>query len=129
VPSYVTAAELVQLAASANLIDSFAEEELDAAMDAASSEADCYLSAAYTTPLTTVPTALKLHVARAAVYHLLSARGFSPEGDAPVERNYERALDFYKALQKSQQNIPEEASAPDRDESVVVVSSRARRDW
>jgi phage gp36-like protein len=128
-PSYITHDELRKLGGSAGVLNRFSEEDIDAALDAASSEADCYLSAGYTTPLTTVPSALKMHVARAAVYHLVSARGFNPQGsDELLERNYDRAISFYKALQKSEQNMPEPPTSPVRDDIVHVVSTTARRE-
>ncbi len=128
-PSYITEAELRTLGGDGRLFNNASQESLDTAMEAASAEADTYLSASYTVPLTTVSPALKLHVARAALYHFLSTNGFNPNGpDDVIERNYDRALNFYKALQKSQQALPNEVTEPDRDDIVHVVSTTARRE-
>jgi len=128
--AYITIDELQRLGCNPSAFDDLSDADLTMAIAAASSEADTYLTAAYDkTPLEQVPLALKLHVARATVYHLMTMRGFSPDGDDRlILENYDRALAFYKALQKSQQNLPNTETTPKRGES-VVVSSAIRRGW
>ena len=109
--------------------DKINSDDIDAAILAASSEADCYLTAYYDTPLTAIEPALKLHVARAATFHLMSIVGFNPVGsDDLLVGNYDRALRFYKDLQKSQQTMPA-STAPAKQDAQFVVSSAPKRGW
>jgi phage gp36-like protein len=130
--AYITHDEFFRLAYPQHAFDSLGAnpEDLDTAIEAASSEASCHLVALHDTPLTLVPDAIKLHVARAALYHLLSFRGFSATGaDEMVERNYARALSFYRQVQKSQVTLPDNETEPDKQPAHVVVSSRPQRGW
>jgi|SRR5690606_27081349 len=126
--NYITIDELPKLGIRAEFLEDVSVEDIETAIAAASSEADCYLSALYETSLTTVPMAVKLHVAKCAVYHLLSVEGFDPRGsDTIIVENYDRAIRFFKDLQKSKQSLPAYATAPEKGELLVAVSSGTRR--
>lgn len=127
--AYITRDEFENLGASDRILARFSDDRIDLAMEAASSEADTYFCGAFSeTPLEEIPLAVKMHVARAALYHLLSPN-FSPDADNQIVLvNYDNAKAFYKAVQKSQQNLPQSQTVPTRDEC-VVVSSNVRRGW
>jgi phage gp36-like protein len=110
--------------------DRFTPSEVKDALEEASSEADAYLEAIYgTTPLDEIPPALKMHVRRAALYHLLSDKGFSPDGDDQIiVTNYENAKSFYKEVQKRKQALPQSSTSPARQKA-VVVSTPIKRGW
>lgn len=105
-------------------------DELENAIDIGSSEADCYLSGIYDVPLSEVPVAVKKHVASCVVYHLMSVNGFSPAGsDQIIVDNYDRAIRFFKDVQKQQQSLSTPETKPDKQDSVFVVSSSRPRRW
>lgn len=125
---YITTDEMPKYGINANFLSRYSVDDIEMAIAAASSEADCYLSAIYKTPLDEIPPAVKLHVARSAVYHLMSVNGFSATGaDEIVVRNYERAIQFFKEHQKAQQLLPQAETSPKRDEPLVAVASSPRR--
>lgn len=127
--AYITEAELAQYGVNERVLRDFSSAQITSAIDAASSEADSYLSAGYEVPLTTYPIALKLHVARATVYHLFTVRGPSPTGsDQVITDNYDRAIRYYRDLQKNLVNIPDTETEPDREENVVVYTT-TKRGW
>lgn len=127
---YITTDDLTKYGINAAALEGVSQDDIDTVIAAASSEADCYLSGVYTTPLTTYPIALKMHVAKAAVYHLLGVIGFDPNGsDEIIVKNYERAIAFYKDLQKRQQSLPAAETAPEEDDIGAVVSSAPMRGW
>lgn len=110
--------------------DRFTPGEVKAALEEASSEADAYIEAIYgATPLDEVPPALKMHVRRAGLYHLLSDKGFSPQGDDTIIKdNYLLAIEFYKAVQKRKAALPQQQTAPARQKAVVVANP-IKRGW
>lgn len=120
--AYLTIQELPRFGVSIKILEDFDDDEIQTAIDIASSEADTYLSAYYESELTTYPAALKKHVGSAVLKHLLDTRGRSPLGeDKLIDDNYASALSFYKALQKSEQHLPDTATAPEAGAHVVVA--------
>jgi phage gp36-like protein len=129
---YISQAEFFMLGIKEEDLDSdkVNPEDIDIAILSASSEADFYLTAYYDTPLTEIPPALKMHVARAATYHLMSIVGFNPIGsDELLEKNYDNAKKFYKDIQKGQQTIPAGDVSPAKKDGQYVVSSLPKRGW
>lgn len=127
----ITAAELPRYGVPQVTIDRCSDEEIATAIEIGSSEAYCHLSAAYTESLTVVPAALKKHVAACILKHLLDTRGRSPMGDdSLIDTNYDNALKFFKAIQKSEQNLPSD-TVPERDECITVAqrTTSGRSGW
>lgn len=91
-PAYVTNDELGQYGSNATSLEQFSEAEKTVAATMATSEATYYLGV-----VASPSDVLKMHVARASVFHLFSIRGFAPQGDdGLLERMYLRAIQFYK---------------------------------
>jgi phage gp36-like protein len=104
--AYVTVDELEGLGINKKAIDSFSDAEKQTAIEAASSEADVYIARRVNVPLVTVPLAVKSHIARMAVFSLLSSRGMSPEKDKLVVDNYDRAIRFFNAVGAGNVTLP-----------------------
>lgn len=105
------------------IIEKFTDAELQTAIEIADSEADTYLTAHYVPPLTGYPKALKKHHAAAVFKHLMDVIGRSPLGDdSLIDDNYKAALAFYKALQKSEQHLPDAGTTPAAGAVVHVAS-------
>lgn len=89
---------------------------------AASSEADGYLGARYTLPLTAWGDDLRAHCARMAARYALDACGWQPDGpDDVVERAFDRALAWFKQLRSDQ------LDPPDIVDSSPITHPRKRR--
>lgn len=98
----LTIAELDALGINPVALGGFTPEQKQLAVDAAVDEAYAWIRQVTGTPIAQAPLALKAHVAKIAVYHLLSARGMDPEADRLVIDNYERALRFLRGVQKGE---------------------------
>lgn len=103
----------------------------DAAIAAASDEADGYLAARYTLPLAHTGADLKLHVASIALWHLLGRRNHNPANPAGDAFRL-RYLDAIAWLEKVRDGkvIPARVvdSTPDRHPRPEVITS-PRRGW
>jgi len=127
---YLTVEEMPSLGINAKALERVPLDDLTLAVEAASSEADCYLSALYDVPMTAVPLAVKKHVANVAVYHLMSVKGFSPAGsDQIIVDNYDRAIRFFKDIQKQGLSLSTPETQPAKQDSVYVVSRSSPRRW
>lgn len=125
--SLVTVAELALYGMNSTALAGFTTGEKEAAAEAATSEFECIVGPAYSVPLTSVPVAVKLHIARMAVFHLYAVRGFSPDGrDAVILDNYDRAIAFAKQVQKGQQVLSPTETSSTRIESPQVDSDDER---
>lgn len=112
----LTLDELESLGVNPVAIGSFTPQQQQLAVLAAIDEAYAYIRQVTTTPLLNAPLALKAHVAKIAVYHLLSARGMDPVEDRLVVDNYERAIRFLTGVRKREivlegMTPPEEGNA------------------
>ena len=104
---------------------------LEAALDAASSEADSYLSKVYTLPVTSWGAALRMHVSAMAAYNVIATRGFDPSGvDGVLEKRRQDALDWLKMLATGVISDPSiEDSTPGVVEGGAAVVSQPKRGW
>lgn len=132
--AYLTIQEMPKYGIRIDILAAYTDEELTTAISIASSEADTYLSAHYEPPLTGYPDALKKHVCSAVLKHLLDTTGRSPLGtDELIDINYKSALAFYKALQKSEQHLPDSTTTPEAGAIVHVgygtTSAGGYRGW
>lgn len=100
-PSYITLEELETLGINPKALGSTSDEARQAAIDAASDEVDRYVGGRVGVPLTEpIPLALKSHVARMAVFNLMSVRGMDAESDKLIVDNYNRAIAFLTQVSK-----------------------------
>jgi phage gp36-like protein len=102
----LTLDELESLGVNPVAISDFDDTQKELAIAAAVDEAYAWIRMVTTVPLLDAPIALKAHVAKIAVYHLLSARGMDPVADRLVVENYERALRFLKGIQDRKIQLP-----------------------
>lgn len=100
-PGYVTLDELESLGINRKAISGMDDTAKQAAIDAASDEVDRYVGGRLGVPLAEpIPLALKVHVARMAVFNLMSVRGMDPDQDKLVVDNYNRAIAFLLQVSK-----------------------------
>jgi phage gp36-like protein len=100
VARYCDVADLTRFGIRSEALRGISNEEMLAAIDAASDEADGYLGSRYTLPLVTWESDLRLNVARLAVYTLLIVRGFnsSRSGDEMITAQREVAERWLSAI-------------------------------
>lgn len=79
---YATTAELAQLGINAASLAGISTGDQDKALSAASAEADSYLAARFSVPLTTWGDDLRAAVCKIAAWTLLSRRGLNPDDPA-----------------------------------------------
>jgi len=116
VSHYASLDELERLGIRAAALRSFTDAEKLSAIEAASDEADRYMGSAVGVPLQDpVPLAVRLHVARMAVYHLLSVRGIDPDADRIVIDNYRRAIEFFTQVAKGVVSLGPSVTPPEDD--------------
>lgn len=98
--SYATAAQLLQFAINATaLTNSISTQDQQAACDAASIEADGYLTAQYKLPLLSWGTTLTVHVCNIAAYRLMGRRGYRPSGvDSGFKERYDEAISWLRGV-------------------------------
>jgi phage gp36-like protein len=96
--AYATIEDILALAMShEGLGDDFEEDEINQALEAASSEADSRIATRHPTPLTSWPRAVRLHVAKMALFHVMSARGYRPGGvDDLIRQGYDDGIRFFR---------------------------------
>jgi phage gp36-like protein len=84
-------------------------EKLEAALDAASAEADGYLAARKVLPLTSWGADLKLHVCAMATWHAMRGRGFSTQEGANevVRMGYQDAVAWLTKVSSGTVQLPE----------------------
>jgi phage gp36-like protein len=126
----ITEADLKKHGQRPAAIDKFKPEEIEAACTAAWSEFEMIVGPTYSTPVGTVPEGVKMHVARAAVYHLYSTRGMDLSGaDELIDRNYSRALKFYDSLRKGEQVMPKGQTDATHIAVPDVIETGCDRGW
>lgn len=79
---YATSDELFEIVP-AEALDGFTEEQLNRALQVASSEIDSLISTRHADPLTAWPDAVRLHTCKMAFYHLMGGRGRAPDSGGP----------------------------------------------
>lgn len=111
---YAEIAHLEALAMLRSSLASVSTEDKNLALESASDEANSYLRARYTLPLTRWDTALRQHVVNITVYRLMSRKGFDPGvGSQEIIRlNYEDALRWLRGVQATTISPDVEDSAP-----------------
>ena len=77
--AYATRAELVTYGLPSAALTGISTDKQDAALEAASREADGYLNSVFMLPLTAYGNDLKQHVCNMAAFMLMKGRGFAPE--------------------------------------------------
>jgi phage gp36-like protein len=96
---YITIAELEAFGINSAALRGITAEQKTQCILIASSELEDIAGTRFTMPFATVTVAMKMHVARAASYHLLFGRGFCPDGDNQLIRmGYEDALKYFKSI-------------------------------
>lgn len=94
------------------------DDVLDQSMEAATGEAESYISQRYKTPLNPVPEAVKTHVSAIAFYHLHRGR-YTTE----ARQGYDDALMYFKSISKGLAHLVAEGSevaAPSADAKVIA---------
>ena len=104
--AYISVDELENLGIHPQAIALFDDAQKEGAILAASDEADAYIRQVTGVPFVNPPLALKVHVAKMAVYHLMSVRGMDPDSDKLIVDNYERAIRFFTAVAKRTVALP-----------------------
>jgi phage gp36-like protein len=128
--AYCDKSDLTTLGIPAAALQDFSDADKDAAIEAFSSEADGYLSSRYTTPLTTWPRSLRMHVARGAVYILITQRGMNPNslGNELIIKGYDDAISYLTKVSRGVITLPVSVTAP----AVTVapdICSDTSRGW
>lgn len=126
--NYCDISDLTDLGIPAAALSGFTDDEKTSAIDAMSSEADSYLSARYKPPFTSWPVSLRMHVARGAVYILMSKRGFNPNagGNELIVKGYDDAKSWLTKVARGFVTLPVVDTAPAAT-AIPEVSSTAGR--
>lgn len=126
---YATVTDIANLGIAAAAIASFTTAQKDEALQAASSEADSYLSSRYELPLATWPKVLRLHVANMAAYMLLSNRGFAPDGsDQNIRDRHRDAVAWLQRVAERKATLDVASTSP-AVAAVPTASSSDKRGW
>ncbi len=98
--SYAKPTDLVVHGAPAAMIADKAPEELQAALDAASTYADGFLRNRFTLPIVTPSVDLVMAVCQLAAWNLLRVRGFSPEDQTgqAIRMGFDDAMSWLKRV-------------------------------
>lgn len=94
---------------------------------AATDEAVSYLSEFYDLPLKSWGTALRLHTANMAAYHLLKRRGYSPDNDPTIRQGYTDAIAWLNGPAKSDPAIVD--STETTPSQAIYGVCQPRRGW
>lgn len=100
--SYATRSELYRHGLPYQAVADVSLEDQQAALDAASTLADGYLSAKFTLPVTTASIDLVIVVCQVAAWNLLRRRGFNPETgvDAAIRQGYDDSIRWLERVAK-----------------------------
>jgi len=113
----------------------FTAAELSDALEEATDEADDLIGAdVFVRPLKAWPRSHRMHVARAARYHALTARGYNPDAQAtpvrdPVRDGYKDAVAYWKMIAAGGGGEGFVDQTPDVDEGGAYVVTTTRRGW
>ena len=108
--------------------------QITAACQEASEEADSYLRGRYALPLLAWGSDITSHVARIAVYILLTARGYNPAAGADdlIRIRYEHALEWFRGIQRQSVHpdvTPSVAQPGDTTHDLPQVRTSPQRGW
>jgi phage gp36-like protein len=127
---YATIENLGRLALTARALDGIGDDVLNAALEAASSVADSYLSARYgdDLPLSDWPLALRINVCKLAAWDIMCAVGFDP-GDAThvaIERNATMATKWFEQVASGRVSLSISETTPRHASTPTVYSDDDR---
>jgi phage gp36-like protein len=129
---YATPDDFDALAPSAAASEDFSVEDKSKALESATSEADGYLNARYTLPLTAWGHDLRQCVVSIAAYRLLVRRGWSPVApeDDTVRTGYTDALAWLAKVKDERISPPDIVdSTPEVYDAGAFVVSKPKRGW
>jgi len=125
--AYITIAELDRLGITPDALCDVSNTAKLEAIEAASSEADSYISSRYVTPLATVPLVVKFHVARLASAMLIDGRGRQVDGDdRTIDMMRAAAIKFFERVSSGVATLGPTEVAPAVIESPDVDSDDDR---
>ena len=130
--TYITDAELLDLAIPSSAISAVAVGTRDKARKAASDLASGYFKKKYTLPITAWADDVKLNVATAATYIAMKFRGFDPASESGVliVKGYDDAVLWFRDVAKGVVEPTDFTdSTPDLDEQAPLVSSDEAAGW
>ncbi len=126
---YIDIEELEKWGGAAGALHGLSVEEKQFGIRAASGELDTMTGSRYATSFTAVSDDIKVHVARAAMFHNLSQRGFSAIGDdSMIERNYDRALSYFRKIGRGKLN-PNTTNTDPAPADVPTIEAETDRGW
>ncbi len=114
---------------------SYTASEIADALEEATDEANDIIGAdTFELPLTAWPRSHRMHTARAARYHLLTGRGYNPDGQAsptrdPIRDGYKDALAYWQRIAAGGGGEGFVDQTPEEDEGGAYVVTSARRGW
>jgi phage gp36-like protein len=129
---YAAPADLDRLGVAALANEDFTNEDKDRALASATTEADGYLNARYTLPLTAWGDDLRQHVVNIAAYRLLVRRGWSPVApeDQTLRTGHADAMAWLQKVKDERISPPGIVdSTPDVYDAGGFVVSKAKRGW
>jgi phage gp36-like protein len=129
---YATRADLAKYGLPAAALADIDGAAQDAALAAASGEADSYLATVFTLPLVEWSPALSQQVCAMAAWHLLAATGFNPSGqsDQAVRQRCEDARRWLERIAAQKATLEATDSSADDDSEVgPIVLTRPLRGW
>lgn len=105
--------------------------DVELALDAASSEAEGYLSTRYKPPFTSWPLSLRLHVARIAGFLVLTRTGYQPgaESNELILQGYEMAITWLRRVSSGEVTLPLHTTSPSAARVPQVYSDPDDRGW
>lgn len=129
---YATPADLDALGPAALSTEEISADDKDRVLVSVSTEADGYLNARYTLPLTAWGDDLRQHVVNIAAYRLLVRRGWSPVSpeDETIRTGYTDAIAWLSKVKDERISPPGIVdSTPDTYDAGGFVVSKPKRGW
>jgi phage gp36-like protein len=127
---YATRENLEQLALAAAAFSGVSDDDVDAALIAASSEADSYLASRYgdSLPLATWPLSLRQNICKLAAWNLMCAIGFQPGDNSHVaiQINYDAAVKWFTGVSMGRISLAIADTSPRHGYSPYVSSDDDR---
>lgn len=129
--AYATPADLTRLAIPEAAISRFSSAEREAALQAASDEADGYLRGRFRLPLVKWADDLRRYVCQIAAWSLIASRGIDPNGISAevLKANRDDALRWLRDVADGRTTPSVTGSAPAGFQSSPRVYSRKPRGW
>jgi phage gp36-like protein len=127
---YATTTDLAQYALGSVALTGISTNDQDAALQAASDEADGYLKARYAVPVTVYGKDLREHICAMAAYRLLSRKTFGLDGSQTnIRKMYEDAISFFSKISKGLITLSGDAITPAPSYALPRVSTSTPRGW